>query len=126
MIRTNAAVAACATLALLLTGCGGDDSGSAAPASSSAAASPSADAQVVDNVKAGTFVVSFRSAFPALAEGRSDTELADILTATCGDVRADKPQAEVEAAVAERAGGGGAEPSAQEAAAIYQMIKLMC
>ncbi|UGT60614.1 hypothetical protein [Nocardia asteroides] len=124
MIRTNAAVAACATaLALVLAGCGGDDA--AAPAGSSSAAATSAP-QVVDAVKAGTFVVSFRSAFPALASGKDDAALSNTLNQTCADIRAGKPEADVRASVADRVAANGTKGSPEEAAAIFQMIKMMC
>ncbi|MEV0357935.1 hypothetical protein AB0H71_17960 [Nocardia sp. NPDC050697] len=124
MIRTNAALAACATaLTLVLAGCGGDDA--AASSSSSSAAATSAP-QIVDAVKAGTFVVSFRSAFPALASGKDDAALSNTLNQTCGDIKAGKAEPDVQAALADRVAANGKKASQEEAAAIFQMIKLMC
>ncbi|MFC8044426.1 hypothetical protein [Nocardia sp. NPDC057353] len=125
MIRTNAAVAACATaLTLVLAGCGGDDA-TATSSSSSAAATTSAP-QLVDAVKAGTFVISFRSAFPALASGKDDAALGNTLNQTCADIRAGEPEAEIRDAVAERVAANGKNASPEEAAAIFQMVKMMC
>lgn len=125
VIRTNAAIAACATaLTLVLAGCGGDDA--AASSSSSSAAATTSAPQVVDAVKAGTFVVSFRSAFPALASGKDDAALSNALNQTCGDIKAGRSEADVQAALADRVAANGTKASPEEAAAIFQMIKLMC
>ncbi|WP_454198174.1 hypothetical protein [Nocardia sp. Marseille-Q1738] len=123
MIRTTAAIAASATLfSLLLTGCGDDKPSSAA--SSTTAASQGATAQV-DSVKTGAFVVSFRGAFPKLADGKDDAKIASILSETCADIKAGKPENDVVADITKRA-GGNTQPTAEEAKAIYQMAELMC
>ncbi|WP_405162165.1 hypothetical protein OG203_38605 [Nocardia sp. NBC_01499] len=126
MIRTTAALAASATLcALLLTGCGDDKSSSAAPSSSAPAAQSSGDAQVVDNVKAGAFVVSFRSAFPKLADGKDDTKIATILSDTCKEIKANKSEDDTVKSVTKRA-SGKTDATPEEAKAVYQMSKMMC
>ncbi|MGK8508671.1 hypothetical protein ACRS5S_11600 [Nocardia asiatica] len=123
MIRTTAALAASATLfALLLTGCGDDKTSDATSSATTTAAQAAAQ---VDNVKAGAFVVSFRGAFPKLAEGKDDAKIASILSETCGDIKAGKSEDAVVANITKRA-GGAAQPSSEEAKAIYQMAKLMC
>ncbi|MEV6323892.1 hypothetical protein AB0M45_22255 [Nocardia sp. NPDC051787] len=125
MIRTTAAIAASATLfSLLLTGCG-DDKPSSAASSTTAAASQGATAPV-DTVKTGAFVVSFRGAFPKLAEGKDDAKIASILSETCADIKAGKSENDVVADITKRAGGGNTQPTAEEAKAIYQMANLMC
>lgn len=124
MIRTTAALAASATLfSLLLTGCGDDNSSSAA-SSTTAAASQGATAPV-DTVKTGAFVVSFRGAFPKLAEGKDDAKIASILSETCADIKAGKSEDDVVTNITKRA-AGNTQPTAEEAKAIYQMAKLMC
>ncbi|MGV9543761.1 hypothetical protein ACWEPH_01220 [Nocardia beijingensis] len=120
--RTTAALAAGATLfALLLTGCGDDKTSDATPPTTTAAQA----AAHVDSVKAGAFLVSFRGAFPKLAEGKDDAKIASILTETCGDIKAGKSEDDVVKNIVKRA-GGATQPSTEEAKAIYQMAKLMC
>jgi hypothetical protein len=120
--RTTAAIAASATLlVLLLTGCG-DDKTSSATSSTTTAAQAAAQ---VDNVKAGAFVVSFRGAFPKLADGKDDAKIATILSETCADLGAGKSEDDVVGNIIKRA-GGATQPSSEEAKAIYQMAKLMC
>ncbi|WP_063040387.1 hypothetical protein [Nocardia pseudovaccinii] len=123
MTRTTAAIAASsAVLALLLAGCG-DDKDSSAPATTSAA--KSAGGETIDNVKAGTFVVSYRSAFPKLAEGKDDAKISGILVDTCKDIKGGKGEDEVVQNVIKRT-KGTTEASKEEAQAIYQMAKLLC
>ncbi|GAD87444.1 hypothetical protein [Nocardia asteroides] len=122
MSRTTAAIAASATVfALLLAGCGDDTSTTTAATSTSAAA-----AAQVDSGKAGMFVVSYRNAFPKLAEGRDDAAIGGLLTQTCGDIKAGKAEADVVAGVVKNAKNGATAPTTEEAQAIYQMAKLMC
>ncbi|MDO3648703.1 hypothetical protein [Nocardia mangyaensis] len=122
MSRTTAAIAASTTVfALLLSGCG-DDSSSTTDSSSTAAA-PSAE---VDAGKAGMFVVSYRNAFPKLAEGRDDKAVADVLTQTCGDIAAGKSEPDTVAGIVSSTENGSATATNEEAQAIYQMSKLMC
>ncbi|WP_406272845.1 hypothetical protein OH799_33565 [Nocardia sp. NBC_00881] len=128
MRRTTAALAASAALfALLLAGCGNDEAASATPSTttSGAPSTQGGEALAVDSVKAGAFVVSFRGAFPKLAEGKDDAKIASILSEGCKDIKAGKSEDEVVTNIAKRA-GGSTEPSSEEAKAIYQMTKLMC
>lgn len=119
--RTTAAIAASATVfALLLAGCS-DDSSSTAGSSSSAA--PTAQ---VDSGKAGMFVVSYRNAFPKLAEGRDDAAVSGVLTQTCGDIKAGKSESDVVAAIVKNSKNGATAATTEEAQAIFQMAKLMC
>ncbi|MFE7745515.1 hypothetical protein [Nocardia sp. NPDC057455] len=121
--RPTAALAAGATLlALLLTGCGDDKTSEATSPATTTAAQAAAQ---VDSVKAGAFLVSFRGAFPKLAEGKDDAKIASILTESCGDIKAGKSENDVVANITKRA-GGATQPSSEEAKAIYQMAKLMC
>ncbi|WP_062990335.1 hypothetical protein [Nocardia anaemiae] len=127
MTRTTAAIAASsAVLALLLAGCGDDKDSSAAPASATTSAAKSAGGETLDNVKAGTFVVSYRSAFPKLAEGKDDTKIRDILVETCKDIKDGKGEDEVVQNVIKRTKGATTEASKEEAQAIYQMAKMLC
>ncbi|APE33914.1 hypothetical protein BOX37_07960 [Nocardia mangyaensis] len=123
MSRTTAAIAASTTVfALLLSGCG-DDSSSTTDSSSSTAAAPTAE---VDAGKAGMFVVSYRNAFPKLAEGRDDKAVADVLTQTCDDIAAGKSEPDTVAGIVSSTENGSATATDEEAQAIYQMSKLMC
>ncbi|MGW4366989.1 hypothetical protein ACWEKT_15210 [Nocardia takedensis] len=127
MIRTTPALAATATaFALLLTGCGDDSTDSSTAASSSATAAASSLAQVVDSTKAGTFVVSYKSAFPALAQGRTDVQISEILSKTCTDIKAGKSEDAAVATVISATKNGDKQASKEEAQAIYQMARLMC
>ncbi|QIS02742.1 hypothetical protein F5X71_10785 [Nocardia brasiliensis] len=124
MIRTTAALAASATVfALLLTGCGNDKA--TTDAASATTAQSSGDTQVVDSVKAGAFVVSFRGAFPKLAEGKDDAKLSAVLSDSCKDIKAGKPEDEVIQSIIKRA-SGSTEATPEESKAIYQMAKMMC
>ncbi|MEV4127918.1 hypothetical protein [Nocardia sp. NPDC049707] len=126
MTRTTAAIAASFTVfALFLAGCGDDKNSSAAPAAATTSAAETAGSETLDNVKAGTFVVSYRSAFPKLAEGKDDTKIRDILVATCKDIKDGKSEDEVVQAVIKRT-KGTIEASKEEAQAIYQMAKMLC
>ncbi|MFF2087411.1 hypothetical protein ACFVVM_26865 [Nocardia sp. NPDC058176] len=122
MSRTTAAIAASTTVfALLLSGCGDDSSTTADSPSTSAA--PTAE---VDAGKAGMFVVSYRNAFPKLAEGRDDKTVAGVLTQTCGDIAAGKSESDTVAGIVASSTNGSATATDEEAQAIYQMSKLMC
>jgi hypothetical protein len=129
--RTTAAIAASSTVfALLLAGCNDDKTTTASPSASgaattSAAAKP-AGAEGLDNVKASTFVVSFRSAFPKLAEGKDDIKTRDILVDTCKDIKDGKAEDDVVQNVIKRTQTGSVEASKEEAQAIYQMAKMLC
>ncbi|WP_330253647.1 hypothetical protein OG874_03310 [Nocardia sp. NBC_00565] len=129
MTRTTTAIAASsAVLALLLAGCGDDKSAPAASSSAAAttSAAKAAGGETLDNVKAGTFVVSYRSAFPKLAEGKDDTKIRDILVDTCKDIKDGKGEDEVVQNVIKRTKTGATEASKEEAQAIYQMAKMLC
>ncbi|MEV0031109.1 hypothetical protein [Nocardia sp. NPDC050793] len=130
MRRTSAAIAVSTTLfALLVAGCGSDDKDSAAPAATSAAASPATQpnsAAVPDNAKAGMFVVSYRSAFPKLADGRSDAQVADIFTATCKDIKDGKAEDAVVQNIVDRTKSGQTAATKEEAQAIYTTAKYLC
>ncbi|MGY4100866.1 hypothetical protein ACW2Q0_15120 [Nocardia sp. R16R-3T] len=126
MTRTTAAIAASSTIfALLLAGCGDNKDSSAAPAAATTSAAKAAGADTVDSVKAGTFVVSYRSAFPKLAEGKDDATLRDILVETCKDIKGGKSEDEAVQNVIKRT-KGTTEASKEEAQAIYQMAKMLC
>ncbi|MFC4127085.1 hypothetical protein [Nocardia rhizosphaerae] len=121
MRRTSAAIAASATvIALLLAGCG-DDTTATEPASTTAA-----PATKVDAAKAGMFVVSYRNAFPKLAEGRDDAAVADVLNLTCSDIKAGKSEADTVAAVVTYSKNGSTTATEDEAKTIYETVKLMC
>ncbi|MFC9895413.1 hypothetical protein ACFVMC_17165 [Nocardia sp. NPDC127579] len=125
MTRTTAVLAASTTLAaLLLAGCGGEDK-PATPAAASSAAAASASA-IVDSARAGAFVISFKSAFPQLAAGRADAQIGEILTRTCGNVKAAKAEDAILADIVQLAGNGSAQISEQEAQLVYQMAKNVC
>jgi len=127
--RTTAAIAASsAVFALLLAGCSDDKASSTATSSSGAATTSAAKAaggETLDNVKAGTFVVSYRSAFPKLADGKDDTKISNILVDTCKDIKDGKGEDEIVQNVIKRT-KGTTEASKEEAQAIYQMAKMLC
>lgn len=79
----------------------------------------------MDSVKAGTFVVSYRSAFPKLADGKDDAKIRDVLVETCKDIKGGKSEDEIVQNVIKRT-KGSAEASKEEAQAIYQMAKMLC
>ncbi|WP_228002543.1 hypothetical protein [Nocardia australiensis] len=127
MQRTSAAIAASATLfTLLLAGCNDDAASSAAGSTSASAATSSAAIPGLDDIKTGTFVVSFRSAFPKLADGKDDTKIRDILVDTCKDIKGGKSEDDVVQNIIKRTQSGSVEASKEEAQAIYQMTKLLC
>ncbi|GGN92547.1 hypothetical protein GCM10011610_53750 [Nocardia rhizosphaerihabitans] len=72
------------------------------------------------------FVVSYRNAFPKLAEGRDDAAVSGVLTQTCGDIKAGKPESDVVAAIVKNSKNGATAATTEEAQAIFQMAKLMC
>ncbi|MFD3510792.1 hypothetical protein [Nocardia sp. NPDC058666] len=125
MSRTTAAIAASATVfALLLAGCSDDSSSSAgAPAAATTTAAP---ATQVDATKAGTFVVSYRNAFPKLAQGRDDATVAAVLNHSCSDIKAGKSQDEAVATIQKAAKNGDVAATKEEATAVYQMSTMMC
>ncbi len=128
--RTSAAIAVSTALfALLVAGCSSDDKATDATSATSAAASPAAQpngAAVPDSAKAGMFVVSYRSAFPKLADGRSDAQVADIFTGTCKDIKDGKAEDAVVQGIVERTKSGPATATKEEAQAIYTTAKYLC
>ncbi|TCJ93458.1 hypothetical protein DFR71_5303 [Nocardia alba] len=123
--RTTAAIAASATVfALLLAGCS-DDSSSAAPAAPAATTMPAPTYQV-EATKAGMFVVSYRNAFPKLAQGRDDAAVAAVLNHSCSEIKAGKSEADTVATIKKAAKNGNTEATTEEATAVYQMSTLMC
>ncbi|MGW1738990.1 hypothetical protein ACWCPQ_09285 [Nocardia sp. NPDC001965] len=105
--------------------CGGDTAETAASAPATTAAT-SPDTAQIDQVKAGSFVIGFRGAFPGLAEGRDDPALAAIFTETCAEIRAGDPDDEVVSTLTGRLAIGDTEPTEPETQAVYQMIAVMC
>jgi hypothetical protein len=105
--------------------CGGDGAEST-PAASPTTAAATPDTAQLDQVKAGSFVISFRGAFPGLAEGRDDAAITAIFTETCAEIRAGEPEDEVVSALADRLAAGGTEATDAETQAVYQMVAVMC
>ncbi|MFD9552125.1 hypothetical protein ACFWBG_32495 [Nocardia salmonicida] len=125
MSRTTAAIAASATVfALLLAGCSDDSSSAgASTASTSTMAAPTFQ---VEASKAGMFVVSYRNAFPKLAQGRDDAAVAAVLNHSCSEIKAGKSEADTVATIIKAAKNGDTAATTEEATAVYQMSKLMC
>lgn len=69
------------------------------------------------------FVVSYRNAFPALTEGRADSELADMFGAICGGIDAGESQ---DTAVADIVARTDSAATTEEALAIYATARYMC
>ncbi|WP_280194978.1 hypothetical protein [Nocardia farcinica] len=127
MTRTSAALAVSTTLfALLIAGCGDNAGDAGAPGTSSSPAASAPAGSVPDTAKAGMFVVSYRSAFPKLAEGRSDAQIAELFTGTCSDITGGKSEDAVVDGIVERTGSGGTAATTEEARAIYTTAKYMC
>ncbi len=121
--RTTAAIAASATVfALLLAGCSDDSSSAGSPTATTTAA----PAFQIEASKAGMFVVSYRSAFPKLSEGRDDATIAAVLNHSCSDIKAGKSEADTVATIIKAAKNGDTAATTEEATAVYQMSKLMC
>lgn len=108
-----------------LTACRSDGA-DPAPAASATTAATTPDTAQIDQVKAGSFVIGFRGAFPGLAEGRDDAAITGIYTETCAEVRAGEPEDEVVSAVSDRLAVGGTEATDAETRAVYQMVAVMC
>ncbi|MFD4462840.1 hypothetical protein [Nocardia sp. NPDC058480] len=121
MSRTTAAIAASASVfALLLAGCSDDSSSAGAPSTTPAPAFQ------VEASKAGMFVVSYRNAFPKLAQGRDDAAVAAVLNHSCSEIKAGKSEADTIATILAAAKNGDTAATTEEATAVYQMSKLMC
>jgi len=120
--RFSAALAAgSAVLALLLAGCGTEDSGDSAQNTAAATSAPQTGA--VDNAKAGMFVVGYRNAFPALAQDRDDSEITELFTGICDGIDAGESQDAVVADIVERTGSAA---TTDEAQAIFVTAQYMC
>ncbi|WP_141812491.1 hypothetical protein [Nocardia bhagyanarayanae] len=127
MRRTSAAIAVSTSLfALLIAGCSSDDKDTAASSTSASPAAQTSGAAVPDNAKAGMFVVSYRSAFPKLAEGRSDAQIAEIFTATCKDIKDGKAEDAIVQSTVDRTKSGQTAATKEEAQAIYTTAKYLC
>ncbi len=107
-----------AVVALLLTGCGTDDS-----PQSAATTTTTAPTGAVDNAKAGMFVVSYRNAFPDLTQGREDREIAELFSAICGGIAAGESQDAVVADIVTRTDSAA---TTDQALAIYATARYMC
>ncbi|MEV0105235.1 hypothetical protein AB0H42_02705 [Nocardia sp. NPDC050799] len=108
-----------------VTACGNDGAEST-PTASPATTAATPDTAQIDQVKAGSFAISFRGAFPGLAEGRDDTAITAIFTETCAEIRSGEPQDEVVSALSGRLAAGGTEATDAETQAVYQMVAVMC
>ncbi|WP_433492108.1 hypothetical protein [Nocardia grenadensis] len=97
-----------------------------APAAAATTAAATPESAQIDRVKAGSFVIGFRGAFPGLAEGRDDAAITGIFTETCAEIRAGEPEEEVVAAVSDRLAAGATEATNAETRAVYQMVAVMC
>ncbi|MEU4841481.1 hypothetical protein [Nocardia testacea] len=115
LVAVAPAVAAC-----------GSDGADPAPAASPTTAAASPDTAQIDQVKAGSFIISFRGAFPGLAEGRDDAAITGIFTETCAEIRAGEPENEVVPALSDRLAAGTTEATDAETQAVYQMVAVMC
>ncbi|WP_328392048.1 hypothetical protein [Nocardia sp. NBC_00416] len=102
------------------------DTGTPETAATTTSAATNPDAAQLDQVKAGSFVIGFRGAFPGLAEGRDDPAITAIFTETCADIRAGTPEDEVTTALTDRLTVGDTEPTPPETAAVQQMVTVMC
>ncbi|WP_157106030.1 hypothetical protein [Nocardia sienata] len=104
----------------------GTDGADPAPGASATTAAATPDTAQIDQVKAGSFVIGFRGAFPGLAEGRDDAAITAIFTDTCAQTRAGAPEDEVVSAVSDRLAVGTTAATDAETRAVYQMVAVMC
>nr|WP_228537701.1 hypothetical protein [Nocardia sp. XZ_19_231] len=105
-----------------MAGCS-DDSSSAGSPTATTTAAPTFQ---VEASKAGMFVVSYRNAFPKLAQGRDDAAVAAVLNHSCSEIKAGKSEADTVATIIKAAENGDTAATTEEATAVYQMSKLMC
>ncbi|MEU1986173.1 hypothetical protein [Nocardia sp. NPDC019395] len=117
--------AALVVLAVAATACQ-SESEAPDPADTATSAVANPDTAKIDQLKAGSFGIGFRGAFPGLAEGRDDAAITAIFTETCADIRSGAPEDEATTALTERLGSNGAAVTPQEAQAVYQMVAAMC
>ncbi|MFI1461450.1 hypothetical protein [Nocardia carnea] len=115
--------AALVAFAVAATACQSD---SAEPDTAATSSVANPDTAKIDQVKAGSFVIGFRGAFPGLAEGHDDAAITAIFTETCADIRSGTPEDEATAALTGRLDTGGTAPAPQETEAVYQMVAAMC
>ncbi|WP_280436634.1 hypothetical protein [Nocardia carnea] len=115
-----------AALVVLAVGATACQSDSAAPETTATSSVANPDTAKIDQVKAGSFVIGFRGAFPGLAEGRDDAAITAIFTETCADIRSGEPEEETTTALTARLATGGTAPASQETQAVYQMVAAMC
>lgn len=111
-------------LAVAAAACQSDGAEPESTAATSSVANPGTAA--TDQVKAGSFVIGFRGAFPGLAEGRNDAAITAIFTETCADIRSGEPEDAATSALTERLGTAGTAPAPAETQAVYQMVAAMC
>ncbi len=118
-----------AAFVLLLAGCGTDDSGHSTDSgrttatSSAAPAADAAESGTVGNAKASMFVIAYTNAFPELAGGRADGEIAELFTTVCGAIAEGENRDATVAEIVERTGSAA---TTDEADAIYTLAQYMC
>lgn len=115
-----------AVLVMLAVATAACQSDSTKPESAATSSVANPDTATIDQVKAGSFVIGFRGAFPALAGGRDDTAITAIFTETCADIRSGEPEDAATSALTERLAAGGTAPAPAETRAVYQMVATMC
>lgn len=111
-------------MVLFAAGCAdvsGTDGAATTATATSAAAAPDPE-----SVKSASFVIGFRRAFPTLAQGRDETAIRAILTETCRDVGAGKPDADISGKIVERTESGDSRAIPSEAEAILRTIRPLC
>lgn len=112
-------------LAVATTACQSDSAEPDGPATATSSAT-NPDTAKIDQVKAGSFVIGFRSAFPGLAESRDEAAITGIFTETCADIRSGESAEAATTALAGRLDTGVAAPTPEETQAVYQMVAAMC
>ncbi|WP_459545081.1 hypothetical protein [Nocardia sp. X0981] len=108
-------------LAPVVAACGSESGAAETTLTASVAVDP--DTAKIDQVKAGSFVIGFRSAFPGLSESRDDAAITALFTETCADIRGGKPEGEVLDALRARIGN---QVTVQETRTVHEMIAVMC
>jgi hypothetical protein len=127
-MKTKTAVVAAVAALFLLTACGSDDETSAPESTTRPAGSVASSVvqRAVDAAKLGTFVATFRTGYPNLADGRDDASIEAIVTETCPLIDDGASDEEINSRVAELSANGAVTPTDQQVDRITQLVRAAC
>lgn len=117
-------VAAAAGL-LALTGCGSEDP-AAVVSSTPVVTVPASPSAAETSGQEAAFIVAYRAGFPDLAAGQSDSKIARLMENTCLDIQQGKDELTVTKNLALRIELRDVVPTAEQAAAVYQLVTQHC